>query len=72
MRGLYVCYIGTSTGEVGFSVDEWEKMSRREFTLTGSWMSCSAPFLGRDERPSRVSSRLVSSGTRGLCSRPSR
>lgn len=44
----YVCYIGTPTREISFSVDEWEKINRREFTLTGSWMSYSAPFPGRE------------------------
>ena len=27
-------------------MDEWEAMNRKEFTLTGSWMSYSAPFPG--------------------------
>ncbi len=41
-----VCFIGTPTRELSFSVDEWEQMNRKEFTLTGSWMSYSAPFPG--------------------------
>ena len=41
-----VCFIGTPTRELSFSVDEWEAMNRKEFTLTGSWMSYSAPFPG--------------------------
>lgn len=41
-----VCFIGTPTRELSFSVDEWENMNRKEFTLTGSWMSYSAPFPG--------------------------
>lgn len=41
-----VCFIGTPTRELSFTVDEWEAMNRKEFTLTGSWMSYSAPFPG--------------------------
>jgi L-iditol 2-dehydrogenase len=41
-----VCFIGTPTKELSFSVHEWENMNRKEFTLTGSWMSYSAPFPG--------------------------
>lgn len=41
-----ICYIGTPTRELGFQVQEWENMNRKEFTLTGSWMSYSAPFPG--------------------------
>jgi len=41
-----ICFIGTPTKELHFTVDEWEKMNRREFTMTGSWMSYSAPFPG--------------------------
>ena len=43
-----VCFIGTPTGELAFSVEEWENINRREFTLTGSWMSYSAPFPGEE------------------------
>ena len=43
-----VCFIGTPTKELGFTVDEWECMNRKEFTLTGSWMSYSAPFPGKE------------------------
>ena len=42
-----VCFIGTPTKELSFTVDEWECMNRKEFTLTGSWMSYSAPFPER-------------------------
>ena len=31
-----------------FSPAEWEKMNRKEFHLTGSWMSCSSPFPGEE------------------------
>lgn len=43
-----VCFIGTPTKEISFSVEEWENMNRKEFTLTGSWMSYSAPFPGKE------------------------
>lgn len=43
-----VCMIGTPTRELSFSVDEWENMNRKEFMLTGSWMSYSAPFPGKE------------------------
>ena len=43
-----VCFIGTPTKELQFSVEEWENMNRKEFTLTGSWMSYSAPFPGKE------------------------
>lgn len=41
-----VCFIGTPTRELTFSIAEWENINRKEFTLTGSWMSYSAPFPG--------------------------
>ena len=41
-----VCFIGTPTRELTFSVEEWENINRKEFRLTGSWMSYSAPFPG--------------------------
>lgn len=43
-----VCLIGTPKKELTFSVDEWERLNRKEFTLTGSWMSYSAPFPGHE------------------------
>ena len=43
-----VCFVGTPTKDLSFSVEEWENMNRKEFTLTGSWMSYSAPFPGRE------------------------
>lgn len=43
-----VCFVGTPTKELSFSVKEWENMNRKEFTLTGSWMSYSAPFPGKE------------------------
>ncbi|HKM21414.1 MAG TPA: galactitol-1-phosphate 5-dehydrogenase [Lachnospiraceae bacterium] len=41
-----VCFIGTPTRDLAFGVNEWENMNRKEFILTGSWMSYSAPFPG--------------------------
>jgi len=41
-----VCFIGTPHTELSFSPAEWENMNRKEFHLTGSWMSYSAPFPG--------------------------
>lgn len=43
-----VCFVGTPTKELSFTVKEWENMNRKEFTLTGSWMSYSAPFPGAE------------------------
>ena len=43
-----VCCVGTPTKEVTFSVKEWENLNRKEFILTGSWMSYSAPFPGHE------------------------
>lgn len=43
-----VCFVGTPTRDLSFRVDEWEQMNRKEFTLTGSWMSYSAPFPGSE------------------------
>ena len=44
----HVCFVGTPTKELSFSIAEWENMNRKEFTLTGSWMSYSAPFPGEE------------------------
>jgi len=43
-----ICFIGTPTKELRFTIEEWEQMNRKEFTLTGSWMSYSAPFPGEE------------------------
>lgn len=43
-----LCCIGTPSRPVEFSPELWEKMNRREFKVTGSWMSYSAPFPGRE------------------------
>lgn len=42
----HVCFIGTPHIDMSFSPGEWENMNRKEFRLTGSWMSYSAPFPG--------------------------
>lgn len=41
-----VCFIGTPVKDLTFTVEEWENINRKEFVLTGSWMSYSAPFPG--------------------------
>lgn len=43
-----VCFIGTPHGDLTFTPKQWENMNRKEFHLTGSWMSYSAPFPGRE------------------------
>ena len=43
-----LCFIGTPHTELTFTPQEFELMNRREFYLTGSWMSYSAPFPGRE------------------------
>ncbi|MCD7820559.1 MAG: galactitol-1-phosphate 5-dehydrogenase, partial [Lachnospiraceae bacterium] len=43
-----VCFIGTPTRDLTFTVKEWENINRKEFNLTGSWMSYSAPFPGHE------------------------
>lgn len=43
-----VSLIGTPTRELTYSVSEWENLNRKEFILTGSWMSYSAPFPGKE------------------------
>ena len=43
-----VCFIGTSSKDVTFPWKQFELMNRKEFYLTGSWMSYSAPFPGEE------------------------
>ena len=43
-----LCFIGTPTSELAFTPQLFEKMNRKEFVLTGSWMSYSAPFPGEE------------------------
>ena len=44
----HVCFIGTPHTDLSFTPREWENMNRKEFRLTGSWMSYSAPFPGKE------------------------
>lgn len=43
-----VCYIGTPKKPISFTVQEWERINRKEMSVTGSWMSYSAPFPGEE------------------------
>jgi L-iditol 2-dehydrogenase len=43
-----VCFIGTPHADLTFTPNLWENLNRKEFRLTGSWMSYSAPFPGRE------------------------
>ena len=38
-----VCFIGTPHVDMTFTPKLWENMNRKEFKLTGSWMSYSSP-----------------------------
>lgn len=42
------CLVGTPTQELAFSPQLWESLNRKEFSLTGSWMSYSSPFPGQE------------------------
>lgn len=44
----HVCFIGTPHVDLSFTPAMWENMNRKEFKLTGSWMSYSAPFPGEE------------------------
>ncbi len=44
----YVCFVGTPKNQMTFSVQEWEKINRKEMFVTGSWMSYSVPFPGTE------------------------
>ncbi len=44
----HVCFIGTPHEELTFTPKLWENMNRKEFKLTGSWMSYSAPYPGKE------------------------
>ena len=35
----HVCFIGTPHADLTFTPKQWENMNRKEFKLTGSWMS---------------------------------
>ena len=42
------CLIGTPSKDLNFTPQLFEKLLRKEFYLTGSWMSYSAPFPGEE------------------------
>ena len=44
----HVCFIGTPHVDLNFTPKMWENMNRKEFKLTGSWMSYSSPFPGKE------------------------
>ncbi len=44
----HVCFVGTPTKELSFAPEEWENLNRKEMRITGSWMSYSAPYPGRE------------------------
>lgn len=44
----HICCIGTSRSPLTFTPTEWEQIQRKEFMLTGSWMSYSAPYPGKE------------------------
>ena len=44
----HVCFIGTPHVDLTFTPKMWENMNRKEFKLTGSWMSYSSPFPGKE------------------------
>ncbi len=44
----HVCFIGTPHENLTFTPAQWENMNRKEFRLTGSWMSYSSPFPGKE------------------------
>lgn len=43
-----ICFIGTPVRELKFSPELWENLNRKELNVTGSWMSCTAPFPGKE------------------------
>lgn len=42
------CCIGTPHRDLTFGWKQWEQMNRKQLWVTGSWMSYSAPFPGRE------------------------
>lgn len=48
-----VCMIGTPVKQLSFMPYLWENLNRKELSLTGSWMSASAPFPGDEWRLTR-------------------
>lgn len=45
-----ICFVGTPKKELTFSVKEWELINRKECIITGSWMSYSSEFPGKEWR----------------------
>lgn len=43
-----VCFIGTPHQDITFTPKRWEWLNRKELSVTGSWMSYSAPFPGQE------------------------
>ena len=43
----HVCFIGTPHVDLSFTPAQWENMNRKEFKLTGSWMSYSSHLPGK-------------------------
>lgn len=43
-----LCFIGNPHKDVVFPPATWERMNRKEFRLTASWMSYSPPYPGRE------------------------
>lgn len=43
-----ICFIGTPKKDLTFSVKEWEIINRKECIVTGSWMSYSSEFPGKE------------------------
>lgn len=44
----HVCFIGTPHAELTIAPGLWENLNRKELHVTGSWMSYSAPFPGKE------------------------
>jgi len=44
----HICFVGTPVRDLTFTPSQFENMNRKEFKLTGSWMSYSAPFPGEE------------------------
>lgn len=55
-----VCFVGTPKRDVHFTVNQWEHINRKELTVTGSWMSYSAPWPGVEWE---LASTLFANGT---------
>lgn len=45
--GMFTC-IGTPSASITFDWKLWEQINRKEFSITGTWMSYSAPFPGKE------------------------